>query len=115
MTLKEFYAEVGGDYDGTVARLITEARIKKFAHKFAGDPSYGELCGALERGDVKAAFLAAHTLKGVSENLGFTLLYRCSSDVTEILRTGSLDTGTLMDEVKLQYMAVINALATLEL
>ena len=114
MTLTEFYQSVGGDYEGTLARLITEARIKKFAHKFKSDPSYGELCCALDAGDREAAFLAAHTLKGVSQNLGFEGLYRCSSAVTEILRAGSLETGNLMDEVKLQYDKVINALAFLE-
>lgn len=114
MTLKEFYEVTGGDYDGTLARLVTEARIKKFAHKFESDPSFSELCSALERGDREAAFLAAHTLKGVSQNLGFDVLYRCSSAVTEILRAGSLDTGAWMDEVKAQYATVIKALAALE-
>ena len=114
MTLKEFYTLSGGDYDGTLARLVTEARIIKFVHKFENDPSYNDLCSALERGNVQEAFLAAHTLKGVSQNLGFDSLYRCSSEVTEILRAGSLDIGLLMDELKSNYEAIINALATLE-
>lgn len=114
MTLKEFYTITGGDYDSTLARLITEARIIKFARKFQDDPSYGELCSALEKGDVKAAFLAAHTLKGVSQNLGFDSLYRCASAVTEILRAESLDTGAWMDELKSRYETIINALAALE-
>lgn len=114
MTLKEFYTVLGGDYDGTLARLVTEARIIKFAHKFKDDPSYIELCSALEQGDVQAAFLAAHTLKGVSQNLGFDSLYHCASEVTEILRAGSLEIGTLLDELKSYYITIINALAALE-
>lgn len=114
MTLKEFYTVIGGDYDGTLARLITEARILKFAQKFKDDPSFHELCCALEKGSAESAFLAAHTLKGVSQNLGFDALYRTSSQVTEILRAGSLDVGMYMDELKTQYTTVINALATLE-
>ena len=114
MTLKEFFTVTGGDYEGTLARLITEARIIKFARKFEDDPSYNNLLGALERGNVQEAFLAAHTLKGVSQNLGFEQLFRCSAAVTEILRAGSLDVGMWMDELKSRYEAVINALAALE-
>ena len=114
MTLKEFYMVTGGDYEGTLSRLITEARIIKFARKFENDPSFNELCSALERGNVQDAFLAAHTLKGVSQNLGFEQVFRCSAAVTEILRAGSLDVGTWMDELKSHYEAVINALAALE-
>lgn len=97
-----------------MARLMTEARIKKFVLRFQDDPSYGELVNALEKGDVKAAFLAAHTLKGVSQNLGFDPLYRTSSAITEILRAGSLDIGTLMDELKSNYEKLISALTSLE-
>lgn len=114
MTLKEFYNLTGGDFDGTLARLITEARIKKFALRFKEDPSYNELCLALERGDVQAAFIAAHTLKGVSQNLGFDLLYKSSHEVTEILRAGSLEVGALMPELKKHYEMIINALSALE-
>ena len=114
MTLKDFYTVTGGDYESTLARLITEVRIKKFVHRFKDDPSYHELCCALEKGDVQAAFIAAHTLKGVSQNLGFDSLYHSSSAVTEILRAGSLDVGSLMEELSAKYKSIINALATLE-
>ena len=114
MNLKEFYSVTGGDYDGVMARLITEERVKKFVRKFSGDRSFDDLMTALEKGDVKAAFLAAHTLKGVSQNLGFDSLYRKSSAITEILRAESLDVGALPTEIKLHYIAIIDALATLE-
>ncbi|MCH5164107.1 MAG: Hpt domain-containing protein [Clostridiales bacterium] len=114
MNLKEFYAISGGDYDGAMARLITEERVKKFVRKFAGDPSYSELIAALDKSDAKAAFLAAHTLKGVCQNLGFDSLYRSSSAITEILRAGSLDVGALPDEIKLHYTTIIDAIGSLE-
>lgn len=37
-------------------------------------------------GDAKEAFVAAHTLKGVSQNLGFDNLYEPAVVVTEALR-----------------------------
>lgn len=114
MTLKEFYAIIGGDYDGTLARLITEVRIKKFVFKFKDDPNYNELCSALEKGNVEQAFMSAHTLKGVCQNLGFDSLYRNTYAVTEILRGGSLDLDTLMDELTANYLTIIDSLSALE-
>ena len=40
---------------------------------------------------MKEAFRAAHTLKGVCQNLGFTNLYQPTYDLTEVLRTGTLE------------------------
>ena len=114
MDLKEFYSVIGGDYDGVMSRLITEERVKKFVRKFVGDLSFSDLMAALEKSDVKAAFLAAHTLKGVSQNLGFDSLYRKSSAIYEILRAGSPDVGALPTEIKLQYTTIIDALGSLE-
>ena len=38
--------------------------------------------------DYDEAFRAAHTIKGVCQNLGFTLLYRSSAALCEALRSG---------------------------
>lgn len=40
MTLQEFYARIGGDYNATISRLPSEALIKKFVLKYPGDPSF---------------------------------------------------------------------------
>ena len=114
MTLREFYTATGGDYEGTLARLITEARIRKFVLKFKDDPSFHELCSALERKDVQSAFMAAHTLKGVSQNLGFDRLYRPAAEVTETLRAGVLADGANVEKLKAHYEAIICALADLD-
>lgn len=114
MTLKEFYAAIGGDYEGTKARFSTDERIKKFALKFENDQSYNDLCRALSAQNVKDAFRAAHTLKGVCMNLGFDSLYRSASAVTEILRAGSLDVGSWMDELRTKYIVLMSALNSLK-
>nr|MCR5278201.1 Hpt domain-containing protein [Lachnospiraceae bacterium] len=63
---------------------------------------------AFEAGNANDAFEAIHTLKGVVGNLGFTYLYRKSSEVTEILRAGSLDVSKeLLSELKDEYARVI--------
>ena len=75
MTLQEFYARVGGDYNATLSRLLSEALVKKFILKYPGDPSFAQLKDALAAQDWELAFRASHTLKGVAQNLGMDRLY----------------------------------------
>ena len=56
--------------------------------KFLDDGSYQELVNALKEGRDEDAFRAAHTLKGVCQNLSFTSLYEPSQTITEALRGG---------------------------
>ena len=72
MTVKECYEKVGSDYDGVLKRLGSEALVKRFAVKFLNDPSFQDLTDGLAAKDGEKAFRAAHTLKGVCLNLGFT-------------------------------------------
>ena len=57
-----------------------------------------------------------HTrLKGVCQNLGFTNLYQPTYDLTEVLRTGTLEgTKELFDSVTCQYKITINAIRALQ-
>lgn len=52
------------------------------------DPNLTELGQAMEAEDWKQAFEAAHTLKGVSGNLGLTPLYEAVCVIVEPLRAG---------------------------
>ena len=86
MTVKECYQQMGADYEGVLGRLRSEALIKKFAMKFLDDGSFQSLKDNLIQGNGEEAFRAAHTLKGVCQNLGFDNLYKVSFDITEKLR-----------------------------
>ena len=90
-TLEQAYHEIGSDYEGVTNRLMGDALIARFVGKFFEDESFAKLGEALAAQDVKAAFMAAHTLKGVCQNLGFDNLYAPSSELTELLRAGSLE------------------------
>ena len=46
MTLQEFYARVGGDYNATLSRLPSEALVKKFILKYPGEPRIGSWLSA---------------------------------------------------------------------
>lgn len=87
MTLKECYDALGGNYEDTVRRLYNEKLVEKFLFKFEEDPSFENLKKALEEENLEAAFRAAHTLKGVAQNMGFDNLAESSSVLTEALRS----------------------------
>lgn len=86
MQLKECYQIFGGDYEDAKKRLYTDELILRLVLKFLSDPNYDRLGCALERGDYEDAFEAVHTLKGVSQNLGFQRLTHSASGLTELLR-----------------------------
>lgn len=86
MTLQEFYAQIGGSYADTVRRLCSESFVLRFVKKYPANPSFDELCKAVGRSDWESAFRAAHTLKGVAQNLGFDRLYAVSVPLTEAMR-----------------------------
>ena len=114
MELKEVYEKIGGDYDDVVRRLMGEELVRKFLLKFLDDKSYADLERTLSEGDYKEAFRAAHTLKGVCLNLGFTELYKVSAELTEVLR-GRETAGSdeLYAQVKEQYTTLTDAIREL--
>lgn len=89
--LEDAYRFIGADWDGVTKRLMGEELVHRFAGKFLEDDSFAKLGEALSARDVKAAFMAAHTLKGICQNLGFDNLYAPSSALTEILRAETFD------------------------
>lgn len=103
-TLEQAYHELGADYEGVTTRLMGDALVARFVGKFFEDENFAKLGEALAAQDVKAAFMAAHTLKGVCQNLGFDNLYAPSSELTEVLRAGSLEgTDELYAKVAAEY------------
>ena len=91
MTIQECYAALEGDYQEVLGRLYSEALVQKFVGKFLSDKSFQLLQDTLKAGDYEEAFRAAHTLKGVTQNLSFTRLYQSSHEITEALRTKNYD------------------------
>lgn len=114
MNAEMFYSTVGGDYGGVLARFLTDERILRFVKKFPSDASFAALKDALARGNAEEAFRAAHTLKGVAQNLGLTALGDRASDVTEILRAGSLDVARHMPALEEIYGATVDAISKLD-
>ena len=69
MTIQECYKAMGADYEEVQSRLRTEERIKKFVLKVLNDKSYDLLCTSIEQQNMEEDFRAAHTIKGIRQNL----------------------------------------------
>lgn len=115
LTIEQCYDALGGSYADVCGRLPSSRLVEKFMGKFLEDDSFSSLCLQMERRCRSEAFRAAHTLKGVCANLGFTRLYESASRLTEALRpegqTVSDEEMALLDPVRRDYEATAGAIA----
>lgn len=112
MTLQECYSIIG-DYNEVMKRLPRESMVIKFIFKFLDDKSFDQLMTAIENNEYKSAFMAAHTLKGVCQNLSLSRLYEPSHLITEALRSENPDmalVSELAGKVREDYTATVNAI-----
>lgn len=107
MTIEQCYSAIESNYEEVLGRFAgNKMLVEKFARKFLDDPSYQTLVDTMDKADYEEAFRAAHTLKGVCANLGFTQLFKVSSDLTEELRGGAPDEAKLpelLEKVSSEY------------
>ena len=116
MTVRECYEALGADYEDVAGRLRTDERIKKFVLKLLNDKSYDLRISSIESGDMKEAFRAAHTLKGVCQNLSVTKLYHSASELADRLRDGQEygeDVAPLLELVKKDYALAMDCIQKL--
>ncbi len=102
----------GIDVDGTLNRFMGRIEMfEKFIFKFLDDNNYSDLCASMDNADVKNAFVAAHTLKGVCANLGLNPLYEASSEITELLREEKLEAAKeYLPKVKEAYDKMVEVI-----
>lgn len=111
MTLKECYGIFGGDYENVLGRLVSERLVQKFSIKFLDDKSFEILNESLENGNYEEAFRAAHTIKGICQNLSFTKLLESSGSLTEALRNGDhSNLDELFSKTRMDYIETVTAL-----
>ena len=115
MNLKECYTALGGDYESVLSRLMTERLVNKFVLKFLNDASYENLVKSINDGNIEDAFRAAHTLKGVCQNLSFDRLFKSSNEITEVLRDGDIaKANELLPKIEADYKQTVDAINSLD-
>lgn len=116
MTVEKCYEVMKGDYRDVLSRLVTDERVKKFLLRVPQDPSFNQLCEAMDKKNLEEAFRAAHTLKGICKNLSITALAYSSSNLTEALRgreSYGEDLDALLRKVKKDYSLTISCIQML--
>lgn len=114
MTLRECYEQIGGNYEDVQKRLCSDALIQKFLGKFLLDKSYAGVRQGLREDLPEEAFRAAHTLKGVCQNLGLGRLSESSAAVTEALRGGENHvTKEQLEQLEKDYEITVAAIRAL--
>lgn len=106
-SFKECFESYGAEYKKTMERFVHK---EEFYVKILGalfqDKSMDEMAAALDQGDLSAAFRAAHSLKGMSGNLGLTFLYNAVSEIVEPLRAAdqTADYGELYKKIQAEMV-----------
>lgn len=90
LVLKEL-ERAGVDVESVLKRFGgNKALLKRFLMKFPDDNNYEKLKTATQVRNAGDAFEAAHTLKGICENLSLSELTNAVSEQTEYLRSGDV-------------------------
>ena len=100
--------ERGCDVDGAIGRFLNrEDFYAKCYGKFLKDPAFAGLKDALETKDADKAFRHAHTLKGLTANMGLTALNDTAAKMVEPLRAGLIN-----GEVEELYKKLVKEMET---
>lgn len=84
--------DYGADVAGAMARFLDDAELYETCVRlFLTDENFDALTRSVEKRDSRAAFEAAHTLKGVAANLGLTPLLCAVNELVEPLRRGECE------------------------
>ncbi|MGI5857633.1 MAG: Hpt domain-containing protein [Candidatus Merdivicinus sp.] len=106
---QETFSAYGGDYMATMSRFMgNEAMYLRLLDMLFEDKSLQQLGEALEAQDLKRAFEAAHTLKGVAGNMGLKPLYEAVCIIVEPLRAGQQreDYPVLYEAIQAEFQRV---------
>lgn len=92
MNLKEFCEKLDIDYDNVLLKFgNNEILYKRFLKKFLEDETYYELEKSWNVKNYDEVEKSAHTLKGVSANLGINRLFELTSKIVQAVRMETYD------------------------
>ncbi len=90
MITVEKLKQYGADTKAGLGRCMNnESFYLRMIDMAIADKSFDKFAEAVAADDLKAAFEAAHALKGVAGNLGLDPIFKPVSEATELLRAGT--------------------------
>lgn len=109
MTIKNFYEDIGVEYDIIVERFCgDENMLSMFVCSFPEDPTYQNLVNAVEKLNNFEIENYAHALKGLSANLAFIKLQSACAQVVNCVRQNKADKiPENFGEVKIEYENIV--------
>ena len=87
LTIEKLRAYGANVEEGMGRCMNNEAFYLRLVNMAADDGGFEKLRAAMENGDRKGSFEAAHALKGMLGNLALTPVSRPASELTELLRS----------------------------
>jgi len=109
MTVQELYDRIGGDYEAAKKIMMMDQIIGRMIVKYTDDSSCAALNSAVETMDPGKLVESAHTLKGVSANLGLKEISSRASILADEFRPGR--SRTMSDD---QVREKVNELTALD-
>lgn len=99
-------------YNDFISRFNCSDRkvYEKFMLLFLEDETYDNLILAYEQNNCRKLFFHAHTLYGISLNLGFLSLNKPLKKLCKNIKSKSNKNANLITEIKKQYNKIINAI-----
>lgn len=116
MKIREFYNQINQDYDVILARMMgSEDFIGMLLQSFQKDGTFERLKKTVSGGCPEEIFDQAHTLKGLTANLGLTPLYDKTSVLVEITRKGQREgVAEAFSQIETVYQQMIACLQSVE-
>lgn len=116
MKIREFYEQIDQDYDVVLARMMgNEAFMGMLLQSFEKDETFERLRASVADGAPAEIFDQAHTLKGLTANLGLMPLYDKTAVLVEITRNGQRDGVTeAFAQIEAVYQQMIAGLHRVE-
>lgn len=87
-----------------------EAMFKKFLYQLPDRNMFQDLEDKLDAGDVKEAFVAAHTLKGLAANLSLKGMEKELHVVVEALRAGNMPEDAQRQALREKYAECVEVI-----
>lgn len=116
MTLQELSESINLSLSATLARFGgNQSLFLRFLRRFPSDATWQQLCDAAQKQDYQQIEVSAHTLKGVSANLGLDTFSQLCNEIVSSVRTSQYDTlPGLIQQASTCYDQICQAIGQLD-